>query len=127
MFSDPLTVTYNGSSKSLARVGTSVLSPGKTVSSSHYSTADEEFSLYIRETWKAAEMMRRFEVTLGRTQLDVDGPFVGAYSAFPNRFGFIYEANSLRYATSTDIPLLKTALTSLVDAAFQGRILGGEK
>lgn len=127
MFSDPLSVTYNGAVKTLARLGR-VSRPGvaKTLMTNVYGTADEEFSVYITESNMGGNV-RRFEIILERTQLDSDGPFVGNYIPLPNRFGFVYEVNSLKYNTATDVALLRTALSSLVDTTFQTRILGGEK
>lgn len=127
MFADPLSVTYNGVSKSLARLGRTTR-PGisRMTDTSVFGTSDEEFSLFISEA-EMAEDLRRFEVTLGRTQQDVDGPFAGSWSPLPNRFGFVYEVNPFRYNTSTDLPLLRAALISLVDSTFQSRVISGEK
>jgi hypothetical protein len=91
-----------------------------------FGSSDGEFQMFMSEA-ELGGNMRRFEVLLERTQQDPDGPFTGSYFSLPNRFGFVYEINPFRYNTSTDIPLLRTALNTLVDSTFQGRILGGEK
>lgn len=127
MFSDPLSVTYDGVSQSLARLGRTTR-PGisRMTDTSVYGSADGEFQMFISEA-EMSGSLRRFEISLERTEQDSDGPFTGNWSYLPNRFGLVYEINPFRYNTVTDVPLLRAALDNLVDATFQGRIIGGEK
>lgn len=126
MFTDPVSVTYNGSSKSLVRAaGPSRPGVRRELASSRYSTTDSEFELSITQT-QMEDDSTRAEVTLTRVTPDPDGPFAGSYSLFPNRVSLVFEVNKLRYGTSTDVPLLQAALLSLVDSTFRGRLIGGE-
>jgi hypothetical protein len=58
--------------------------------------------------------------------LDPDSPFQGNYNLWANRVGLIFEANSLRVNTSTDVSLIRASLDSLVNTALTGRLIGGE-
>jgi len=116
---------YAGSAKSLARTAGSIPGIAKLVGRSAYRTADGEFSLHLESSLRA-DGSSRVEILLGRTMLDPDSPFVGNYNQWPNRVGLVFEANNLRYNTSTDIGVIRTSLNSLVDAALQNRLIGGE-
>lgn len=125
MFAEPLSVTYNATPLSLARVsdlrGTGV---SRMVGSSAFATADGEYSVIMRE-YTVGRDVRRFEVILERQQVDTD-PFNGKVS-IPNRVGFVFEVNNLKYNTSTDLPLLQQAIIDLCDTAFVNRLIIGEK
>jgi len=125
MFSDPLVVTYNSVAKNLPRAITSRSGVSKQTGASSYVTADGEFQVFTTQSLLGTQGTRS-EITLGRITPDPDGPLTGSYDLYPNRFGLIYETNSLRYATAVDVPLLRTALLSLVDASFQTRLIAGE-
>lgn len=123
MLSEPLSVTYNGSSKSLNRIA---YGDNRGLTKSQFVTTDGEFLIQISETPKGD--LSRIEITLTRTERDADGdPFTGNWSALPNTFGLVFETNHLNYNTSVDIPLLQAALTSLVDSTVRSRLLAGEK
>lgn len=126
MLSDPLSVTYNSVAKSLPAVGAATPATKKLDESRCYRTADGEFEV---RTLKYTDSvgMTRFEISLSRATPDSDtDPFNDSWHYLPNSFGLVYEVNDVRFATSVDIPLLRTALLALVDSTLQSRILGGE-
>jgi hypothetical protein len=91
-----------------------------------YSTNDGEFNVFI-DSYLMPDGSDKVEIQLRRTTQDPDGPFTNDFSELPNSFGLTFTTNRLRYGTSTDIPLLRTALLALVDTTLQGRLIGGEK
>jgi len=121
--SNPLSVTYNSVSKSLARQSSSD-------TASRYGTSDGEFTFtvdtYVRISDKGQRIIVR-EVKLSRNVVDsTDAAFTQL--RYPvNSVGLIFETDELRTESSVDVPLLRTALLALVDSTFQGRILGDEK
>jgi hypothetical protein len=125
MLTDPVTVTYSGSPKSLARAAGTIPGVTKVLGRSAYRTADGEFTLHLENSLRA-DGSSRSEVLLGRTMLDPDSPFQGNYNLWANRVGLIFEANSLRVNTSTDVSLIRASLDSLVNTALTGRLIGGE-
>lgn len=125
MFSDPLAVTYNSVAKSLPRASAPRVGVSKQTGAGSYATSDGEFSVFTTLSLLGSQGFRS-EILLGRTAPDTDGPFIGNYQLYPNRVGLVYEYNSLRIATAVDIPLLRTALLSLVDSTFQSRLIAGE-
>lgn len=125
MLSDPLSVTYNSSVKSLARTGPSASGVKRVLSKTGYNTADGEFRVNVTQSL-LGNGSERAEILLTRLQLDPDGPFTGNYVELPNSVGLVFETNQLKYNASTDIPLLQAALTTLVDATLRGRLIGGE-
>jgi len=126
MLPDPLSVTYNSVAKTLPRAHALRAGVRKRVGSSTYVTADQEFSAFITQEL-LADGSSRAEILFGRSAPDPDGnPFTDSYQALPNRFGLVYETNKFRYATATDIPLLRSSLTSLVNTALELRLIGGE-
>lgn len=123
MLSEPLLITYDGVQSSYARVSYGNPSTGEP---STFVTSDGQFQCFITETEREDSVV--FEVSLERVEQDADGnPFTGSWSRLPNRVGFVFEVNKLRYNTSTDLPLLQSALQSLVDGPFRNRIINGEK
>lgn len=125
MFTDPLAITYSGSGKSLARVAGFKPGLARTIATQRYATPDSEFEAFVSQATMGGDMIRS-ELMLGRTAPDPDSPFAGRWDPWPNRIGLCYEVNSPRYGTAVDIPLLRTALLSLVDTAFQSRLIAGE-
>jgi len=119
MFTDPLSVTYNGSAKSLTRVS---VSGGNTL----YRTSDGEFEVSISHS-PTADGLIRHEITLTRIAPDpTPADVFDNYSRLPNRFEMAFATNSYRAGSATDLPLLRTALQALVDSSFQTRLVGGE-
>lgn len=125
MLTDPLSVTYDGSAKSLPRVSGARPGIKKELSKTSYRTPNGEFGVYITQSLMA-DGVKRAEIILERVTLDPDGPFEGQYSPLPNRVGLVFEVNDLRFATSTDLSLIRSALDSLVDATLMDRLVGGE-
>lgn len=126
MLSDPLSVTYDGSAKSLPSRGSFDPAAGKLIASRAYATADNEFEV-LNSSWLMPGAVTRSEIILTRVTPDADNdPFTGNWQRLPNSVGLVFEANSFRYATSVDIPLLRTALLALVDSSLQARLISGE-
>lgn len=121
MLSEPLSVTYNGAAKSLIRL--SIGQSSDNVATSRFRSSDGEFSVIITEA--RVKDMIRIEIRLERVEVDTDS--LNGYQYIPNRFGFVYEVNPSLYNTSSDIPLLRSALNAFVDSTLQGRLIGGEK
>lgn len=120
MFSDPLSVTYDGSAKSLPRVGAS---SDRTT----YRTADGEFQLSIWSYTISKDGRKAVQCELGRTVPDPTPANVfDDYRFLRNSFLLGYKYDLTRYE-SDDLPLLRTALLSLVNTAFETRLIAGEK
>jgi hypothetical protein len=119
VLTDPISVTYNSSAKSMARVS-------QNASGTVYRTADGEFDVVISDLPARNGNVKR-EITLTRTAPDPtpSDPF-DTYRRFSNSFSICYEVPSNKVASSVDIPLLRTALLAFVDSTLQGRIIGGE-
>lgn len=125
MFSDPTTVTVAGVSRSLSRkfLGTPQ-APLKAVSGSSYSDATGEVEMVIHNDLMV-NGNRRATVMLYKHNLD-SSPWDGSVASLSNGVGLVFEVNSVRYMSATDLVDLKTAVLALVDATFQGRVVGGE-
>lgn len=122
MFSDPLSVTYNGSSKSLPKIGT-------TRNYNRYKTADGEFEVYISNNPDSRTGILTVSVKLIRnipdpTPSDPFDPFRSEANAFS--IGYSTDLATHNQA-STDHPLLRSALLALVDSTFYGRLISGER
>lgn len=122
MLTDPMSVTYNGSAKSLVRVYTDA-------SLSKYRTADGEFEVVVsNDNVTNSDGERTISIELSRwlpdpTPADVFDP----YRRIRNTFGISYRVDVTQASTSVDLPLLRTALLAFVDSTLQGRLLAGEK
>jgi len=120
MFTDPLSVTYNSSSKTLPRVS-------QEESLSSYRTADGEFEILISSRRGVGGIEAR-QINLARQIPDPTPTNVfDNFRQIRNVFGLSYGFDTTRAETSVDIPLLRTALLALVDSTFQGRLITGEK
>jgi hypothetical protein len=123
MFTDPFSVTYNGSGLSLPRTAS-----GKD--HSRYNTADGEFTLYIVNNPKGSQGGgSRVDIILTRRLPDPTPSNVfDDYRDIRNSFGFSYGFDTeTRAESSVDIPRLRTALDALVTSGFQSRLISGEK
>jgi len=121
VFTDPLSVTYNSVSKSLPRISTS--GP-----KSLYRTADGEFSVYNQRNTDAKAGLTFVSCRLTRVAPDpTPADVFDAYRMIANSvsIGFGFDT-ATRANAAVDIPLLRTALLSLVDSTYQGRLIGGE-
>jgi len=121
MFTDPLSVTYSGSAKSLPRVRAS--SEGAT-----YRTADGEFEVIISDLPPIVAGREFRLISLGRVLPDLTPTDVfDTYREIKNTFGYFYQFDSTRAGLSSDIGNIRTALDSFVTSTYQGRIISGEK
>jgi hypothetical protein len=121
LLSDPLSVTYDGDSVSLVRIN-------QANGSSTYVAPDDYLRLDINRSATAVAGVERCEILLTKIIPDdsPEDPFDENWRPIPNSFGIVIEVNSNRFATATDVPLLRTALLALVDSTLQGRLIGGE-
>jgi len=123
MFSDPFSVTYNGSSLSLPRT---------TVEKDYnrYNTADGEFEVLISNNLrKPQDGIATVSIRLIRRLPDPTPTDVfNDYRMIRNAFAFSYSFDALtRAETSVDVPRLRTALDALVTSGFQTRLISGER
>jgi hypothetical protein len=120
VFTDPLSVTYNGSAKSLPRVG---LSSNR----SQYRAADGEFEVVITKNFPKREAWRTTSIYLVRHIPDPTPTDVfDNYRDIRNSFGITYSFDLTKDEASVDLPRLRTALLSFADSAFEGRLWNGE-
>jgi hypothetical protein len=120
MLTEPLSVTYNGSAKSLAKVSAS---SNRTV----YRTGDSEFEVTILKAPKSRDGRARVDISLARilpdpTPTDVFDPYRDVRNVFTIAYGF----DLTKASASVDLPRLRTALLAFVDSTLEGRLLGGE-
>jgi hypothetical protein len=120
MLSDPLSVTYDGTAKTLPRTSGG---PDRSV----YRTGDSELELLI-EIGKLRNGNAGKFISLSRKLPDPTPSNVfDDYRDVRNTFGVFYGFDVSRANLSVDIPLLRTALLAFVDTALQNRILAGER
>lgn len=121
MFTDPLSVTYNGSAKSLPRTR-------QDRTGTVYKTADGEFEVYINQNppnEKTGIMTSSIKLARRIPDPTPSDPF-DPWREERNAFGISYQYDVTRNQASTDHPLLRTALLALVDSTFYGRLIAGE-
>jgi len=123
MFTDPFSVTYNGSGLSLPRT---------TVEKDYnrYNTADGEFEVLISNNLrKPQDGIATVSIRLIRRLPDPTPTDVfNDYRMIRNAFAFSYSFDALtRAETSVDVPRLRTALDALVTSGFQTRLISGER
>lgn len=119
MLTDPQSVTYNGSAKSLVRKN---VANGTSI----YGTSDSEFEMSISRS-ETEDGLIRTEIILERVTPDpTPSDVFDSYRRIPNRFGFVYETDPNRAFSAVDIPLLRSALIAHVDSTLQSRLLAGE-
>lgn len=122
MLSDPLSVTYDGSAKSLPRVSAN---SNRTV----YRTGDGELECIISGTPAGVTGLQVASISLRRAIPDpTPSDVFDDFRVLGNEFTLSYGFDSLTRAnTSVDIPKLRTALLAFVDSTLQGRLISGEK
>jgi hypothetical protein len=121
LFTDPLAVTYDGSAKSLPRVGA-----GRTGAT--YRTADRELEITISGSRNLGNGVQSRSINLGRLVPDpTPGDVFDDYRLIRPTFGLVYYFDAKTRAGVSDIPNLRTALLALVDTTFQGRLIAGEQ
>jgi len=124
MFTDPFSVTYNGSGLSLPRTAVAR-------DYNRYNTADREFEVVIsnNHAQNPRNGIGLVSIKLTRTLTDpTPGDAFDAFRPIRNSFGFSYSYDlKTRAEASVDVPRLRTALDALVTTTFQGRLISGEK
>jgi len=122
MLTDPLSVTYNGSAKSLPR--TSVTPTGSV-----YRTADGEFEVVIFQSPRSRgnEALQTSIKLVRRVPDPTPADAFDAYRFIRNSFGISYGFDLTKAESSVDIPRLRTALLSFVDSTLEGRLMSAEK
>ena len=123
MFSDPLSVTYNSVSKSLARLSSLSRKNPKGGYGTRYATADGELTLVVAHTVNEYDN-RCVEVRLTRTALS-SAPITGEPGMVSNSFGITIEFDEFNQNAS-DVALLRTAVLALVDSTFTSKLTAGE-
>jgi hypothetical protein len=120
VFSDPLSVTYSGSNKQLPRISVA----GNV---SRYRTADGEFEVVITKNFPKEEPWRTVQIRLLRHVPDPTPTDVfDNYRDIVNGVSLGYSFDVTNDEVSDNLPKLRTALLSLVDSTFEGRLRGGE-
>jgi len=120
MLTDPLSVTYDGNAKTLPRVNAARRG---TV----YKTADGEFTMSIVDL-STRNGAFGTEIKLSRRLPDpTSGNVFDDYRDVTNSFGFVLAFDPTRSEASVDLPKLRTALDSFVNAAMLNRLVAGEK
>jgi len=116
MFTDPFSVTYNGSGLSLPRTETAK-------DYNRYKTADGEFEVIISNNLNQSgnNGIGTASIKLVRRLPDsTPGNAFDAYRDIRNSFGFSYSFDAItRAEASIDIPRLRTALDTLVNSTLQ--------
>jgi len=123
MFTDPFSVTYNGSNLSLPRTAVAK-------DYNRYTTADGEFEVVISNNLrKPQDGIASVSCKLARRLPDpTPSNAFDDYRVIRNIFGFSYSFDALtRAEVSVDVPRLRTALDTLVTSTFQGRLISGER
>jgi hypothetical protein len=122
VLTDPLSVTYNGSAKSLPRVSLD----GR---GSVYRTADGEFEISISKFLPPRYGIGGAGIFLARRLPDpTPSNAFDDYRVIYNTFGVTYGFDALtRAEASVDLPRLRTALLAFIDSTMETRLIGGEK
>jgi hypothetical protein len=123
ILTDPLALTINSVSVNLARVS---VAGNEAI----YRSSDGVYEMYISQTpgFNRRGTAGTF-VNVELTQFLVDSTDPAfTQERFPsNSFVVGYFVDSIHSNTTTDVPLLRTALLAFVDSTIQGRLFGGEK
>jgi len=120
MFTDPLSVTYESSTKTLPRTGQS-----RTGSS--YRSADGEFQVSIWNEPVGTDGVHSVSIQLSRRVPDpTPANAFDAYRPIVNGFTISYQFDDTRFELD-DLQSLRTALLALVNTGFETRLLAGEK
>lgn len=125
MLTDPLSVTFDGSTKSLpAASGPSWTGVARALGNRYYGTADGEFAVYTRQGSRK-DGAQVSEVHLQHRISDSDVATVHQ-GYFYNSVGFYVVTNPYRVGSATEIPLIRSALDTLVTPTIMARIMNGE-
>jgi len=124
MLTDPMSITIGGTARTLPCAGGYIPGLKRRLNVSNYRDSSDEYFARIVQSVRADGGMHA-EFILGRTTPDPDpDPFLG-YRA-TNYVGLVVSADAARISTSTDIPLLRTALNTFVNQTMLDRLIGGE-
>jgi hypothetical protein len=125
MLSDPISLTYNGNAKSLARAPRPRTGVRKVVGRSGFTSDTGEF---VVETTSMlmSDRSRKVEITLYRNP-----PYSGSITPPPqseqgNGVSLCFIVNENFNETVTDIPLIRAALLAYVDSTIQSKLLQGQ-
>lgn len=119
MFTDPLKVTFGAEEISLPRVAS-------TKEGATYATQDGDWEVDISH--KPLDASSTYHsITLRYVQPDAtpSDPF-DPYRRVPNGVTLGFEIDNTRYKSEELLPEILESLSSLVDATFMLRLLGGE-
>lgn len=125
MLSDPISVTYNGSAKSLPATSTPFrLNVARVIGTRSYNTADGEFTVSTRQSvLRDGDWVSEIYLTRAAPETDTNTVAQGYFS---NSVGLSFVTNPYKAGTAVDLPLLRAALLAFVDTTLQGRLIGGE-
>jgi len=125
MLSDPQSVTYNGSVKSLPATGVKPPQIKGLTQTRSYTTPDGEFRLFARQYSMSDGNLKteiEFQRSAGR-DLDGNGSFDATAS---NGFGITVTVNPFKKDSLVEVPLLRDALISWLTSPVLTRVVGGE-
>jgi len=120
MFTDPLSLTYDGSAKSLPRV--SAARAGTA-----YATSNGEFEMKVSDLSRLRGGRHGCEILLTRV---VPDPTPADFESrlITNSFGFVIGFDpQTRTEASDNLPKLRAALDSFVTSTVLNRLIAGEK
>lgn len=121
MLSDPLSITYDGVARTLARVS---VTSERTV----YKSADGQFEISISKMPSRSADTTRVIIAFTRVTPDsTPADRFDPYRDIVNSVELGFEVDVTRHEATTVIPLLRSALLAFVDTTLQGRLIAGEK
>lgn len=124
MLSDPITVSYNGSSVDLARGSGVFPNTAKVISQTHYNGPNGELVLRVQHSIVTGGH-RRTEILLGKRNPSTDfDPFDRIPAANYVGLVFITDKNN---AEPADLDLLDACIRAYVDDTLRVRIAAGEE
>jgi len=120
VLSDPLSITYNGSAKSLPRLGVAK-------DYSVYGSSDNEFGFTVESHKEDNDTVVKCELVRSVPDPTPSNAF-DAYREVNVGVGLTFRFDTAtRYDVATVVPYLRTALLALVDSTLQSRLIAGEK
>lgn len=128
MFTDPMSLTFDGAPVSLPRATSHIsVKPTSWGTQTSYVSAASGLHLQVRSARSRLHGPWR-EILLSKVVSDNDGnPFNdGPAVGQVNSVGLIFQTNDLRVGVA-DLELLRSSLLNLVTPGFQARLIGGEQ
>jgi hypothetical protein len=120
MLSDPLTGTYNSVGFSLPRGSGFTPTSEKKAVAWHYGPPGPGIDVFTRRSLVQLgypQPLNRIELALFNQASETD---------YPNEVALVYYVDPYVENTSVEIPLLDTAVRSLVDSTLRGKLINGE-